>query len=454
VAVSGLAILLLAGLLLRLAVAYVLLPNSGAKSDIGDYVDWASRLVEHGPGTFYTAPDPANYPPGYMYVLWLIGGIGHLLSPLADGDAEAVTAALIKLPPMLADILVGFLLFRVVRSWLEPRRDARRLALLAAAIYVFNPVTWYDSAIWGQTDAIGALMVLVTVAALVRGNSEGSAALAVLAALIKPQFGVVLLPVVGVVLLRRHLFGPQHVSRHPVLLPPRWRRWFENERGAWRLVSSAVVALIVVLVLLAPFSMDVFGYIRMMSHTANNFRFLSVNAYNPWALIGAGGAAPLAFGGDWSLDTVPLLGPLPGLLIGAALLVVAFAVAAVRAWWSDDRRSIVIITAFLTVSFFILPTRVHERYMLPVFALLPVLAVVDRRWLLATILLSIGVFMNLHGILGTVGLPFGDLFHSPPGILISLALSTSGFAFVAWQLRPAAAAKVDPFAGAAKERTH
>ena len=74
-------------------------------------------------------------------------------------------------------------------GWTWPGRRAETLALGAAALYVFNPVTLYDSALWGQTDAAGALVLLLCVAALVRGNSEGAAALAVLAALVKPQFG-------------------------------------------------------------------------------------------------------------------------------------------------------------------------------------------------------------------------------------------------------------------------
>ena len=50
--------------------------------------------------------------------------------------------------------------------------------------------------------------MLLGVAALVRGNSEGAAFLGVLAALVKPQFGVVLIPLVAVLLLRRHLLRP------------------------------------------------------------------------------------------------------------------------------------------------------------------------------------------------------------------------------------------------------
>ena len=456
-AASGLAIVLLVGLLLRLTIAYVLLPGSGFQSDIGTFTAWAVQLANHGSGTFYATAGFADYPPGYLYVLWLIGGIGQLLAPFANGDAVSATTALVKLPSIIADVLVGYLLFRVVLAWLQPRRDARRLALIAAAIYLFNPVTWYDSAIWGQTDAMGALVTLLTVAALVRGNSEGASVLGVLAALIKPQFGIVLLPVVGVVLLRRHLLQPGSAPRHEVLLPgnlPSPRRWLATEQGPLRLVSSAVLAVVVLLVLLIPFSLDPLSFFNEMRKTAGGYPYLSVNAYNPWALIGSEGRMPLAFGGGWSSDMVPLLGPLPGVLIGAALLLAGFAIGVLRAFWADDRRSIVIVTTFLALAFFILPTRVHERYMFPIFALLPLLAVVDRRWLWATVALSIGAFINLHGILtidlyGTanvVSLPFGDLFRSPLGVIVAVALNLGGFAFVCWQMRPAALEEPDQLA--------
>ncbi len=50
--------------------------------------------------------------------------------------------------------------------------------------------------------------MLLGVAALIRGNSEGAAFLGALAALVKPQFGVVLIPLVAVLLIRRHLLRP------------------------------------------------------------------------------------------------------------------------------------------------------------------------------------------------------------------------------------------------------
>jgi Gpi18-like mannosyltransferase len=410
------------------------------------------QLGQHGPGSFYATAGFADYPPGYLYVLWLLGGLGNVLAPLAHGDAGSATTALIKLPPILMDIVVGALLYYVVRTWRANRVDAPRLALTAAALYVLNPVTWYDSAVWGQTDAAGALIILLTVVALMRGNSEGASVLAVVAALVKPQFGVVVLPVVAIVLLRRHLLRPGTNPRNPVLLPQRLRTWFVVEDGVWRLVSSAAAALIVLLLFLAPFSMDLFRFINQMTGTAGGYPWLSVNAYNAWALVGSDGRGPLAFGGGWSSDTVGLLGPLPGVVIGGILLAIGFAVGILRLAWQDDRRSVVAVTIFLALAFFMLPTRVHERYMFPIFGLLPLLAVVDRRWMVATVALSVAAFINLHGVLTTElyatpnleHLPLGELFRQPVGVLAAIALNVLGFVVICWQLRPGAAARRAP----------
>src|SRR5918999_770988 len=205
-AIPALVTLLLAGLALRLTIAYVLFPGSGFATDISSFVSWALTLADVGPGIFYASAGFADYPPGYLYVLWLVGLVANALAPLAAGDAGAVATTLIKLPPMLADVVVAFVLYRLVRGWAADGAAggreatgarAHRLGLVAAAIYLFNPVTWYDSALWGQTDAVGALVMLLGVAFLVRDRPEAAAVAAVLAGLVKPQFGVVLGPLVA-----------------------------------------------------------------------------------------------------------------------------------------------------------------------------------------------------------------------------------------------------------------
>ena len=86
---------LAAGLLLRLWLAYVVFPGQGFASDMRLFAGWARSLAANGPGVFYASDPTANYPPAYMYVLWLLGR-------LASGDALLL---LLKLPAILADIV-------------------------------------------------------------------------------------------------------------------------------------------------------------------------------------------------------------------------------------------------------------------------------------------------------------------------------------------------------------
>ena len=74
-AIPSVAILLLAALALRLIIAYVLFPASGFKNDVGAFTSWALTLAHAGPGGFYGSAGFADYPPGYLYVLWLTGKV-------------------------------------------------------------------------------------------------------------------------------------------------------------------------------------------------------------------------------------------------------------------------------------------------------------------------------------------------------------------------------------------
>ena len=458
---AALVLLLLGGLALRLTIAYILFPASGFPSDVATYVSWSMSMAEHSPGNFYPAlaatQSFVDYPPGYLYVLWPIGALAQLFG---GDDPWSLATALVKIPPMLVDLAVGYVLYRLVLGWAWPGRRAEALALAAAALYVFNPVTLYDSALWGQTDSVGALVILLGVAAMVRGNSEGAALLGTLAALIKPQFGLVLIPVVAVLLVRRHLLRPGSGPRRSPWGPAWLRGWLARQQGWPRLVTSAIVALLTFHVVALPFGMGIPGYLKLMATTAAGYQYLSVNAFNPWALIGADGSQSLAATAmhqyyQWSSDTVPLLGPLPGVVIGGALLVAGFLYGLGNVLWRDERRTIIVTTIFLCLCFFVLPTRVHERYLVPVFAIVPLLAVTSRAWLVALIALALSGLINLHAVLTNYGtddikaLPLAYFAQGTPAIVLSVVLVTGALAFCGWRLWRGAAREPDGFARAA-----
>ncbi len=444
----ALILLLLGALALRLTLAYVLFPGSGFATDLNSYIAWANVMAERGPGGFYGSVW-SDYPPGYLLVLWPIGLLGSFLG----GDGGNATGELIKLPAIAADLAVGFLLYRLVLGWTWPGRRAPQLALIAAAVWLFNPVTIYDSAIWGQTDAVGALVMLLAVAALVRGNGEGSAALLAVAALMKPQFGIVLAPIVVGVLISRHLLRRGSAPRNRPWGPAAIRPWLAAEQGPLRLVTAGLAFVLVFLAIALPFGIGPIQYLSLMSQTAGGYPYLSVNAYNLWALLGAGGSPPLALAYAWSPDDVPLLGPLPGILIGTVLLALGFLWGFLRSILAADRWTILLAAVWLSLAFFFLPTRVHERYLFPVFAFLPLLAVASPRWMAALIAVAAGSFINLHGILmvpgysteNIAGLPLGEAFGPgrPLPILVAILLQGTGLVLAGWELRRRIAP--DPF---------
>ena len=254
-------------LALRLGLAYIVFPGQGLVGDLNLFADWATTLARVGPGGLYAAAGSANYPPGYMYVLWLVGMAGSAVSGIFGIGPDQAVVLLLKLPAIGADIAIGGLLW-----WAGGRWFGGRAGVLASALYLFVPVTWYNSALWGQVDAVGTLVMLAALLLLVEGWSEPAAALAAFAILVKPQAAICLVIVIPV-LVRRHLL---RVGSGPV--PGLGRRLASLDRrmggllarqGPIRLGMSAVVALVVLVLPLLPFDIATLGRPRSRTYLSS-----------------------------------------------------------------------------------------------------------------------------------------------------------------------------------------
>ena len=401
----GAGVLLLAiivsGLLLRAFIAGIWLPKSGFGTDIGDFTAWAQRLAQVGPSAFYVPGLFSDYPPGYLYVLWGLGSIGHAVQPLAGID---ITSGLVKIPAILADSGVAWLLFLTSRRFLGAwAGDAvgQRIGLVAAAAYLFNPGVVFDASVWGQVDSVGMLAVLGTVYLLARGWTEAAAATAVLAMLLKFQFGF-MIPIVLLIGLKRHLFG----------------RSADPERDAspdiLRILTSLAAGLGTLVVLIFPFGLSVWSpgstspsLVGKFLEAADTYKGLSVNAFNlwmnPWSGLAGprdpGGLTPSLFWGD-DQKVVAVIGSfsITWQMVGISLFLAVAAVAAYAIWRRDDATGILVATLLVAVAFFVLPTRVHERYLFPALVLGAPLVVRSTRWAIAYVVLSIAFFANIYGV--------------------------------------------------------
>jgi hypothetical protein len=273
------------GLIGRIALAFVVFPHAGYAGDLGQFWQWAQALAASGPGSFYASVSSANYPPLYLYLLWALGAIGN--------------PDLLKLPPVLADVGIAAMLYAAGRRWW-----GERVGLVAAGLFLFLPVSWYDSARWGQVDAVGTMVVLAALLLLLDGWSEAALATAVLAGLVKPQYAIGL-GIVLPILVQRHLLRPG--SGPSPLLGPRLARLDRmlggllRDQRPRRLASSGVLATIVAILVLLPFDIASYapasladlpvigqlaGLAGLFSRLGNEFSVLSANAFNPWALVG------------------------------------------------------------------------------------------------------------------------------------------------------------------------
>ena len=145
------------GLVARLILAYGLppffgspIPGSGFKTDLDLFRYWADSLYQHGPFGFYDRGFFADYTPGYLYALWLVGVVGAWIGGVGD---------LIKLPAIITDIALAYIVYTMVLELGVTERRAR----FAALVVVINPITWFDSVVWGQVDSFGTVFLLLAV---------------------------------------------------------------------------------------------------------------------------------------------------------------------------------------------------------------------------------------------------------------------------------------------------
>ncbi len=439
------------GLVIRLIMAYGIegLRGSGFGADLGLFRYWADILAQYGPPGFYANASYADYTPGYLYALWPVGIVGQWLGGVGD---------LIKLPAIITDAVLALLVYRMV---LDLGVSERR-ATLAGLVVIVNPITWFDSVIWGQVDSFGTVFLLLAVRELWKARTERAAILSVVAALIKPQLAI-LVPIIAVVTIRRALW-PSGGYGNEDPPPPSGFGWERRSAGPIRILTTGLAGFLTAVAISAPFGLSVIApsatapfvdstLLRHVLSTAATYPYVTVNAYNLWALLPVNGQS-MATSGLWSYDApVPdatswaAIGPLPAGLVGAALLLGLAAVISLLVARRPDRLTILVGVCALAIAFFAVPTRVHERYLFPLFALAAILIAFSWRWRIAYVVASVATFLNMYVVLTTIypdnpsvsdWLGIGQAIRSFWGVALVAALHTGVLVWLVAQLRPGA----------------
>src|SRR6185369_12145557 len=346
-----------------------------------------------------------------------------------------------------------------------------------AILVIFNPITWFDSVVWGQVDSVGVVVLLLALRELWRDRPERAAILATLAALVKPQLGI-LIPLVAIVVIRRAFWPEGGFGAEDEPEPGRsTTAWERRVRGPIRILTTGAAGFLTAILVSLPFGLSLPGLVAQIFKTAAGYPYVTVNAFNPWALITqttADGArqglaqsrtwvcdstitasGPGAFRiGDWVLWSWPassatcdnglMLGAFPAVLVGSVLFLIAAAIVVWLVARRPDRITMLVGLSVLALAFFVLPTRVHERYLFPLVALGAILAAVSLRWRIAYILSAAATFANMYVVLTTYyhdnpqisdWLGVGGTLSSFWGVAIAALIQAAILGWALFQLR-------------------
>lgn len=317
------AILLAVSFIVRL----LLFPLQGYQIDTNDFISWFNTAATHGIRPFYTQTW-ADYPPFNVYIFWFFGS-------LANAIPSVNVVNFIKLAPNIFDLATAAVIFFFVRN-----QSNFKLALAATALYAFNPAVIFNAAVWGQFDAIYTFFLVLSLVLTLRAKPELSAVSLAIALLTKPQ-AIALVPLIAFLIYKKS--------------------------GLRRTLISTATFAATILVIVVPFQWNGEPFASLSQLYFGGFgqyAVTSANAFNLWGLYAL-----------WAPDS--------GFFIVGWALFIAFAGFILYFFHKRFKVSgemVALFSAFMFLfSFFMLPTRIHERYLFPAISVLALMFPLVKR---------------------------------------------------------------------------
>ncbi len=302
-------------LIVRLALA-VIFP--GHETDMNCWSFWSDALYKNGITNFYSSDFFSDYPPGYMYVLWIIGFLKNTLS--LNGKVMLV---LLKLPAIISDILCGYILYKIAKD-----KFTNKSMAIIMITFILNPAIVVNSSVWGQVDSVLTVFILWTLYLLYKDKLTTSYYIFMIALIIKPQaifFGPVLL----------------FATIDEIFIKGYKKEKFIN------CIKAILLAVAMGIIIILPFGFK--NVIDQYIKTLASYNYATVNAYNLWSALGMNFKEPTL-----------LIS-----LIGYASIIATVAISAVIYFKTKTPDRVFYIAAFICLSVFVLSVKMHERYTYP-----------------------------------------------------------------------------------------
>ena len=365
----------------------VIAPHVYHHYDVVDcFLAWSRASEGTRPWVIYLAefPDDCDYPPVVPYLLTVVDAVrGAAGAP----ETGALAITLLKLPSLLAIAALVPLCLRGLR-----RPFGERAAWIAALLGAASPPLFVNAAAWGQFDALLALMLAAALVALLNQRPAWAGA-ALGAALGTKLVAVLALPAAAV--------------------------WIWRRLGPRALAASAGAGALTLALLFAPYVAAGAGprMLRAYSEAVGYYPFRTAEAYNGWYLLDRFDIAVRGLPArDARRDTRPALGPLTQRDVGLVALAAGMLFLMAALWRHPTDYGLVLAAAMSFFAFFMLPTQVHQRYLVPAAALLAVGATQSRRGLLLLAGLTVTATLNQGLDLTRAVLDHAALTNPPGGL--------------------------------------
>lgn len=343
-------LVLLLGLILRL----FLLPLPPFGIDMNDWMAWADHLLSVGPDRFYETVW-SDYLPAYLYVLWFLAEVHRVFSFFPY-------EILMKIPAVLADLGIGWLIYKIVKRDKSEKFAlfGEKLCLLVSSLYLFNPFSVFNSSVWGQVDSVFAFFLLAGVYLLLKKKYWGAWGILGFSFLLKPQ-AVFFVP----------LF---------------WLCQLKEKQKLSRILTDGLILTGVIFLVSLPFfiSDPLLGLPKLILKSTSTYPYTSIFAMNFWGIFGT-----------WKPDATVLFN-----LSYQAWGMLFLGLGLILAWLSFLKNkktfAIYLSSSLIVLAFFMLPTRVHERWLYPFFPFFLVWAALVNSFKGWFVYLLLSVFHSLN----------------------------------------------------------
>ena len=356
----------------------IFLFSSAYHGDLNNNISWGKSAVERGLPDFYEGKSWAysapNQPPLSILsfataakvwtvvdenIWWLNTNFRIFPSSSIWFWEDKGMTLLVKLPPILADLAIAWLIYTYFRD-----KKKKNLGLMLSAVWLFNPITWYNSAIWGQTDSVVNFIGMVAVLALLKRRLILFSLFFTLSLLFKGSLAM-FIPVVAIVAIKQ---------KYEII------EWLKA------LVAS-VITVVVVSVWFHP-KIDLFVWLANLYKDRilpGEIGFLTANAFNFWWLVDPGRI----------LDSTIYFG-LPARFWGIAITLGAIVFILAWLWKKINDKKVFFSLVLVTLLTFLFMTRIHERYMYPLFPYATLLLGLFSGMVIPYIILSLTYLLNMY----------------------------------------------------------